>query len=197
MILGGLQSCSFSDYPTKTAAVVFTQGCNFRCPFCHNSSLLKTKNKSALTEEYFFEFLKKRIGLLDGVVISGGEPTMQSDLPLFTSRIKDLGFPVKLDTNGSDPTMIEKLLSQNLIDYIAMDIKAPMDKYNTLCGVKVDCNKIHSSITLIATSGIEHHFRTTEVQPLLSKQDLKTILSLVPGGSSHIQQPFIDSSTRQ
>jgi len=197
MILGGLQTCSFSDYPTKTAAVVFTQGCNFRCSFCHNGSLLQTKSKGTLSEEYFFEFLKKRIGLLGGVVISGGEPTLQTDLPLFTSRIKDLGFPVKLDTNGSNPTMVKKMLSQNLIDYIAMDIKAPMDKYNTLCGVKVDSKKIHSSIALIATSGIKHHFRTTEVQSLLSKQDLKTIFSLVPDGSSHIRQPFIDSNAWQ
>ena len=191
MILGGLQTCSFSNYPAKTAAVVFTQGCNFRCPFCHNGSLLQTKSKGTLSEKYFFEFLKKRIGLLDGVVISGGEPTLQNDLARFIACIKELGFAVKLDTNGSNPTMVEKLLSGNLIDYIAMDIKAPLEKYDTLCGRQVDIANIRTTISLISTGSIAHHFRTTKVDTLLTPGDILQIQSLVPQKSGHTLQTFI------
>ena len=190
MILGGLQTCSFSDYPAKTAAVVFTQGCNFRCPFCHNRSLLRINNEGALTEEYFFDFLKKRIELLDGVVISGGEPTLQANLPEFIATIKAIGFSVKLDTNGSNPAMVEKLISRDMIDYIAMDIKAPFEKYDALCGVEVDCTKVSRSISHIAKSDIDHHFRTTEVKHLLTDQDMKAIQSLVPIHSKHIVQTY-------
>jgi len=197
MILGGLQSCSFSDYPAKTAAVVFTQGCNFRCPFCHNGSLLKMKSKGVLSEKYFFEFLKKRIGLLDSVVVSGGEPTLQNDLVRFIACIKELGFAVKLDTNGSNPSMVEKLLSGNLIDYIAMDIKAPLEKYDSLCGIQVDTANIQTTISLISTCSVAHHFRTTEVTTLLTSGDILQLQSLVPLESRHILQTFIPETARK
>jgi len=197
MIISGLQPCSFSDYPGKTAAVLFTQGCNFCCPFCHNGALLPRKNKGTLEVNDVFDFLKKRAGQLDGVVISGGEPTEQPDLPDFVGCIKELGFPVKLDTNGSNPFMVEKLLSGKLIDYIAMDIKAPLAKYDKLCGVQVDTSAICRTISLISASSVPHHFRTTEVKPLLTRQDVEDLRSLIPAGSRHVLQAFIAETAWQ
>jgi len=197
MVIGGIQPCSFSDYPGKVAAVLFTQGCNFRCPFCHNGSLLARKDAGVLKEKDAFDFLKRRIGQLGGVVISGGEPTEQPDLPDFVGRIKELGFPVKLDTNGSNPLMVEKLLSRELVDYIAMDIKAPLSKYDVLCGVKVDPGAICQTISLISASSVTHHFRTTLVEPLITEQDLEEIQSLVPAGARHVVQPFIAETAWQ
>jgi pyruvate formate lyase activating enzyme len=197
MKIGGMQPCSFSDYPGKVAAVLFTQGCNFRCPFCHNGSLLSKKGNESYSEEEVFTFLKMRKGKLDGVVITGGEPTQHRDLPEFIRRIKQLGFLVKLDTNGSNPSMVEELLEENLIDYLAMDIKAPLNKYDSLCGVQVNTGLISKSISIIGSSKVAHHFRTTNVKPLLKKDDFKNLLDLVPGNSKHITQPFISENAWQ
>ncbi len=191
MVIGGLQRCSFSDYPGQMAAVLFTQGCNFRCPFCHNGSLLAVKGTVRYEEEDIFDFLKLRRGRLSGVVISGGEPTEHKDLPQFTARVKALGFKVKLDTNGSRPEMVELLLKEGIVDYVAMDIKAPINKYDTLCGVRVDTRAIRQSISLIAAGGVAHHFRTTYVKPLLMESDLVELGALVPSDSKHITQPFV------
>jgi pyruvate formate lyase activating enzyme len=191
MLIGGIQRCSFSDYPGKVAAVLFTQGCNFRCPFCHNASLLGKKGKNTIAEKEVFDFLKCRRGRLQGVVITGGEPTEHSDLPQFISKIKELDFAVKLDTNGSRPKMIERLLQEKLVDYFAMDIKAPLRKYNTLCGVNVDIQAIRLAISTIAASTVPHHFRTTNVKPLLTEEDLNEVLTLVPPSSEHITQVFV------
>ncbi len=188
MIIGGLQACSFCDYPQKTAAVVFTQGCNFRCPFCHNGSLLDKRERGDLKEIDFFTFLKKRTGLLDGVVVSGGEPTQHQDLPCFIGKIRGLGFPVKLDTNGSNPQMVADLLDRGLLDYIAMDIKAPLTKYSRLCGVEVNCDNIVKTIDIIAQDGIPHHFRTTYMKTLLTDRDIAWIQSYLPENSSYIIQ---------
>jgi len=144
MLIGGIQRCSFSDYPGKVAAVLFTQGCNFRCPFCHNGTLLSKNGDNTLEEQEVFDFLKLRKGKLHGVVITGGEPTEHDDLPQFIRKIRELGFVIKLDTNGSHPEMIELLLQEKLIDYFAMDIKAPFNKYNTLCGIDVDIQAIRT-----------------------------------------------------
>ena len=146
MIIGGLEKLTFLDYPDHLAAIIFTQGCNFRCRFCYNPMLVlprqgeDVKNKeekgfSALSTEDLFLFLRERFGRLDGVVITGGEPTMHPDLPSFIQKIKEIGYLVKLDTNGTNPGMIEKLLKEILIDYIAMDLKAPLDKYEEVVGV--------------------------------------------------------------
>jgi pyruvate formate lyase activating enzyme len=191
MVIGGLQRCSFSDYPGYPAAVIFTQGCNFRCPFCHNGSLLVTKTAARYEKGEIFNFLKNRQGRLDGVVISGGEPTEQADLPQFVERLNELGFAVKLDTNGSHPEIVELLLKEGLVDYIAMDIKAPLDKYDLLCGVRVDTGAVRRSMALIVASGVAHHFRTTYVKPLLTEIDLAKLRGLVPPGSKHITQPFV------
>jgi pyruvate formate lyase activating enzyme len=191
MLIGGIQRCSFSDYPGKVAAVLFSQGCNFRCPFCHNGSLLGKRGDSALEEQEVFDFLKRRKGKIQGVVITGGEPTEHIDLPQFIKRIRRLDFPIKLDTNGSHPEMIEKLLQKGLIDYLAMDIKAPLHKYDTLCGVTVDIQAICMTISIVGASKIPHHFRTTYVKQLLTENDLAELMLLLPLGSQHITQPFV------
>lgn len=191
MIIGGIQPCSFSDYPSKTAAVIFTQGCNFRCPFCHNGSLLSRDKTGIISEQACFDFLEKRMEHLDGVVISGGEPTIHTDLLDFTLQIRSLGYLVKLDTNGSKPLMLKQLLDKQSLDYIAMDIKAPLEKYAQLCGLPVNTENINTSMEIIATSGIAHHFRTTEVNHLLNAKDLCKINDLVPTGSAYVVQPFV------
>lgn len=194
MVIGGMQCCSFSDYPGKVAAVFFTQGCNFRCPFCHNGSLLGKKGDTVHAEREVFDFLKLRRGRLGGVVITGGEPTEQTDLPQFINKVKKLDFTVKLDTNGSHPEMVELLLKEELVDYIAMDIKAPLGKYDTLCGVNVDTLAICRTISVISASKVSHHFRTTYVKPLLTENDLAELLALVPPNSKHITQPFVSET---
>ena len=138
-VIGGVQKTSLVDFPHRVAAVVFTQGCNFRCGYCHNPLLLPKSNSEldseSFTKEKFFAFLKTRIGKLDGIVITGGEPTLQSGLYDFIKEIKQMGFDIKLDTNGTNPKIVEKLLSDNLLDYIAMDIKAPLEKYPQIINI--------------------------------------------------------------
>lgn len=193
MKIGGLVKFSLSDFPGRVAAVVFTQGCNFRCPFCHNSSLIRhnVTNGSLIPEEEFFEFLKLRSSQLDAVVISGGEPTIQPGLSTLLCRIKAMDFLVKLDTNGSKPNVLQDLLKNNLIDYIAMDIKAPLHMYNRLSGVRAPISQIKESIALISQGGIAHEFRTTVVKSLLSAKDVRSIQrKLVPPGSTHLLQKF-------
>ena len=192
MKIGGLNKFSLSDYPGHVAAVVFTQGCNFRCPFCHNGSLIPGDVSESLLipEEKVFEFLKDRSSQLDGVVISGGEPTIQPDLSDFIHRIKTIGFLIKLDTNGSLPEVLRKLMKEKLIDFIAMDIKAPLDIYDRLTGAQTPVSQIQESIKLIANSDIAHEFRTTVVKPLLSPGDLLSIRKLIPPVSTHHLQKF-------
>jgi pyruvate formate lyase activating enzyme len=143
-----------------------------------------------IPEETFLGFLKARINRLDAIVVSGGEPCIQPDLPTFISQIKAMGFPVKLDTNGSRPHVLRRLLGGNLLDYIAMDVKAPLHMYDRLCGVHVPINRIKESIELISSSGMQHEFRTTVVEPLLSPADIRSIQKLVPVGSKHRLQGF-------
>ena len=142
MKISGLQKLTLLDYPGKMACTVFTYGCNFRCPFCHNALLVTEENSDCIDEDEFFSFLKKRQGILDGVCISGGEPTLQKDLPEFISKIKALGYYVKLDTNGSSPLLLKKLIEEKLIDYVAMDIKNSPAKYDITCGCRVDIDVV-------------------------------------------------------
>jgi len=192
MKIGGLHKFSLSDFPGLVAAVVFTQGCNFRCPWCHNGSLIPTNvpASSLIPQEKVFDFLKGPSNRLDGVVITGGEPTIQPDLSEFIHRIIDMVFLVKLDTNGSQPEVLHRLLKEKLIDFIAMDIKAPLDIYDRLTGIHTPINRIKESIELITNSAIAHEFRTTVVKPLLSPQDLLAIRKLIPPGSTHRLQKF-------
>jgi len=198
MFIGGLQKSSLIDYPEKISAIIFTQGCNFRCPYCHNPELIEVKSKeqrvkSSKTE--LFDFLKSRIGKLDGVVITGGEPTLHKDLPEFIKKIKDLGFSVKLDTNGTNPKMLQKLIDEKLIDYVAMDIKAPLDKYAEVVCAKVDTSKIQESIDILKNSDIEYEFRTTVVKSQLSYYDFEQIGNLIRGGRKYYLQRFLPTKT--
>ena len=193
MKIGGFQSLTLSDFPGMTAAIVFTQGCNFRCPFCHNGSLLNTNIdcKNLLSEQNVFEELESRKHILDGLVISGGEPTIQTDLLKFIRNVRDLGYKIKLDTNGSRPDIIEKLISENVLDYIAMDIKAPLDKYSCLSGVEVETNNILKSIEIISSAEVISEFRTTCVPELLTETDIETIRSMVPSKTKYTIQEFV------
>ena len=194
MKIGGMNTFSLSDYPGKVAAVVFTQGCNFQCPFCHNHSLIPhnpAPDAAGIEASEVLSFLEKRRGKLDAVVVSGGEPTLQSGLPIFLGRIKDMGFAIKLDTNGSRPEMVESLLSSALVDYIAMDLKAPRKIYSRLAGIEVPTGKIARSVEKISKSGIDHEFRTTVVDGLLEERDIEEIRKWVPSGSFHRLQKFL------
>lgn len=190
MRIGGLQKFTLSDFPGTPAAIIFTQGCNFRCPFCHNGGLLPDRGDYEITEEALFDWLGEKHGKLEGVVISGGEPTLHDDLPDFLAEIRTRGYKVKLDTNGSRPDMLGHILEHNLVDFIAMDIKAPWHKYNLLCGTEVDCRAIQESVKIIAKSIIGHLFRTTFATPLLSQDDIQTVRTSLPQGSVHIIQAF-------
>jgi pyruvate formate lyase activating enzyme len=190
--LGGLVRFTLTDYPGRAAAVVFTQGCNFRCPFCHNGRLLPRDAAAddRWSERAVLSFLQTRAGQLSGLVVSGGEPTLQADLPRFLHRVKALGYAVKLDTNGSRPEVLRQLLCERLLDFVAMDVKAPWEHYARLAGVPVDTDALRASVGLLAQSGIPHEFRTTVVPPLLTDADLADIANALPAGSPHRCQPF-------
>ncbi|MBN1163936.1 MAG: anaerobic ribonucleoside-triphosphate reductase activating protein, partial [Candidatus Krumholzibacteriota bacterium] len=192
MRIGGFQKFSLSDFPGRTAAIIFTQGCNFRCPFCHNWSLIPSRSDSGrhLAAEKILSFLALRSGQLDGVVLSGGEPTLQPDLAEFIGLIKALHYEIKLDTNGSRPEVIRALLERNLVNFISMDVKAPPHKYDRLSGISSPLDKIKESIRIISGSGVEHEFRTTLVDHLLSPADIPLLRSLIPPGSKHTRQPY-------
>jgi pyruvate formate lyase activating enzyme len=173
MRIGGLQKFSLIDYPGRISAIVFTQGCNFRCPYCHNPELVDpVQYGPVLPEEEVISFLEKRRGKLDAVTMTGGEPTLQPDLDRFLQEIKKMGYLIKLDTNGSMPDTLERLIHAGLVDYLAMDVKGPLKKYGQIAGTEVQTRKIRKSIALIANSGIDHEFRTTVVRSQLDNEDL-------------------------
>ena len=189
--LAGLQKTTFIDYPEKIACIVFTQGCNFRCGYCHNPELFENK-EPVLKVPAFFEFLNKRKGKLDGVVITGGEPTLHGkDLIEFIKEVISLGFLVKLDTNGTHPDVLQELLNENLLDYIAMDIKAPLAKYKAITQTDIDTKIIKKSIDMIMNSGVDYEFRTTIVKSQLSVEDLRQIGELIQGAKRYYMQKFL------
>jgi len=192
MNLAGFVPLSLCDFPGRVAAVVFTQGCNFRCPWCHNGHLIPLAADAArrVSEAEVFEVLEARRTRLGGVVVSGGEPTLQPALPRFLRRIKALGLEVKLDTNGSRPEVLRGLLRERLVDFIAMDVKAPWGKYHRLAGQACDTLLLRRSMRLVAASGLPHEFRTTRVESLLSGDDCDEIVRQVPAGSVHKWQRF-------
>ncbi|HIS36834.1 TPA: anaerobic ribonucleoside-triphosphate reductase activating protein [Candidatus Scatousia excrementigallinarum] len=185
MLIGGLQKTSLLDFPDRISAIVFTAGCNFRCGYCHNPELI---NSIAPVQDVL-EFLQSRTGKLDGVVITGGEPCLQKELPEFIKEVKSLGFAVKLDTNGSLPNMLEKVLPD--VDYVAMDIKAPLDKYSLIVNRHVDIEKISQSIDMIMSYGVDYEFRTTVVSSQLGFDDFQKIGLLLNGASRYYLQKFI------
>ncbi|MCP4753737.1 MAG: anaerobic ribonucleoside-triphosphate reductase activating protein [Proteobacteria bacterium] len=191
MKIGGWEPFSLTDFAGHCAAVVFTQGCNFRCPFCHNGELIPfTGNRRPIEPSEVFMFLKTRIGKLDGIVLGGGEPTLQPNLSGFLEELQAMGFRTKLDTNGSRPDVIGRLVADNRVDYIAMDVKAPFSIYPRLTGVPVDNDAIRDSMAVIADSGLPHEFRTTVVPHLLSARDLSETKKQVPTGSPYRQQAY-------
>lgn len=195
MQIGGLQKVTLIDYPGRLAAVVFLVGCNFKCPWCYSSELVlpeKIKNQPKIPEKEFFQFLKSREGLLEGVVICGGEPTINKDLPVFIKKIKKLGFLVKLDTNGSNPKMLKDLIDKELIDYVAMDIKAPLaeKKYNKTTGTKGLLSKVKKSIEILEKSGVDYEFRTTVVPGFHSKDDILEIAKFIRKTKKYYLQNF-------
>jgi len=186
MIIAGLQKSTLIDYPKKIACVVFLAVCNFRCPWCYSAELvlpLKIANQPRISEQEFFSFLRERKGLLDGVVICGGEPTVNKDLPNFIEKIKQLGFSVKLDTNGSNPEMLKDLVKARLVDYVAMDIKAsPNNKiYQSILGEGVKLTDIEESVKFLKNYNIDFEFRTTVVPSIHSKEEFKEIANWIGG----------------
>ncbi len=189
MNIAGFQPLTLSDFPGRTAALIFTQGCNLRCPFCHNHELIEPC--ATVDADEILAQLQRRRHLLDGVVISGGEPTLQVKLIEFIENIKTLGMAIKLDTNGTRPEVLADLLQRDLLDYVAMDLKASWDRYADLAGVDVDVTALQQSVQLILASGIEHQFRTTWVKSLLSKHDLQRIQAELPSGANYRVQEFV------
>lgn len=188
MQIAGLQKTSFVDYPGQPAAVVFTPYCNFECAYCHNAQILHA-DTPLVAESYVWEHLERRAGTLKALVISGGEPTLQQQLGAFIRRAKRLGYLIKLDTNGSRPQTLRELLRAKLIDYIAMDIKAPIERYEEIACVKIDADAIRTSITLIRNSGLPHEFRTTFC-PQLSVDDVVAASLLVKGTAHYYLQQY-------
>jgi len=184
MILGGLQKITLIDFPGKIAATVFLSGCNFFCPWCYSPELVlseKIKKQPKVSEKEFFDFLKSKQDLLEGIVICGGEPTLNEDLPEFIKKIKKMGYLVKLDTNGSNPKMLKSLIDKKLVDYVAMDIKTSKDNYLKVFGKKVKIKDIEKSVEVLKNSKIDSEFRTTVVPTIHTKEDFIKIAKWIGG----------------
>lgn len=187
----GLQKTSLIDYAPYMSCVIFLAGCNFRCPFCQNPNLIAEIDKTpTISKEELLSFLQKRKKWLEGVVITGGEPCMNEDLPELIKKIKELGYKVKLDTNGANPAMIKELINKKLIDYVAMDIKGPWEEYDKIANVKVDKEDIQKSIDIIKNSGINYELRMTVVPTLIKKEDFEKIGDWLKGSKKFVLQQF-------
>lgn len=212
MIIQGLQKMTLLDYPGHVACTVFLGGCDFRCSFCHNYELvdpaffsypddpMSDKSNSVklqgITDEQFLDYLRTRKGLLDGVAITGGEPCLRNDLPEFIARIREEGFLVKLDTNGNHPDMLRKLIGQNLVNYVSMDIKNSPAKYAETVGLMaIDMDYIRESIDLLIMGGIPYEFRTTVIDQFHEADDFREIGEMIRGAEKYFIQPFVDRET--
>ena len=194
MLINGFQKMTLLDFPGKVACTVFLGGCNFRCPFCHNAGLVLGSNPESYTEEEILSYLEKRKGLLDGVCITGGEPTLRPDLLPFIEKVKALGFAVKLDTNGTNPALLKELLDNALVDYVAMDIKNSFEKYPETCGLDVmELDSIKESIALLIGGKVDFEFRTTVVSPLHTAEDIEALAKEISGAEKYFIQNFVDS----
>lgn len=194
--IGGVQKLSLVDYPGHVAAALFLTGCNMRCGYCHNPELvLPERLAPSIPVDEVMSFLRSRLGRLDGVVISGGEPTVSQDLPLLAAMIKELGYDVKLDTNGTHPEMVADMIDAGMIDFVAMDVKGPLDKYIEIAARPIDLAAIERSVRLLIDSGIEHEFRTTVVREQLAVEDFHAVGQLVKGADRFALQHFIPKET--
>ncbi len=191
MKIGGFQQISLNEFPGRIAAIIFTQGCNFRCPYCHNPELVKPELFSDLIPEaQVLDFLERRRGKLDGVSITGGEPLLQPDLLFFLDKVKKMGYEVKLDTNGSEPEILERLIKERLVDYLAMDIKGPSARYAEIVRTQLDIEKIRRSIAVIMASSIDYEFRTTLVPSLINDCELAEAAHMIDGAKRYVLQRF-------
>lgn len=191
----GLQKITLLDYPAKVACTVFLGGCNFRCPFCHNPDLVfASEEEEGISEKEFFEFLSQRKGLLDGVCITGGEPMLEKDLPLFIKKIREMEFLVKLDTNGSFPDRLQPLVENRLVDYVAMDIKNSKEHYGKTIGIPLyDTTKIEQSVAILMKGSVPYEFRTTLIHEFHTRSDMHAIGAWLRGCRSYFLQTFEDS----
>lgn len=195
-IFAGLQKLTLLDFPGKVACTLFTKGCNFRCPFCHNASLVvRTEEQRMYDNAEILAFLKKRVGILDGVAITGGEPTLMSGLYDFIKSVKEMGYAVKLDTNGTRPEVLKKLVLDGLVDYVAMDIKNSPEKYAHTCGLpsNYDLSKIEESIRFLMDGHVDFEFRTTVAKPFHTEEDFVKIGEWIKGSEKYFLQQFKDS----
>ncbi|RGU95731.1 anaerobic ribonucleoside-triphosphate reductase activating protein [Clostridium sp. AF15-17LB] len=195
MVIQGLQKLTLLDYPGKVACTIFTAGCNFRCPFCHNASLVVDtyKNKEIKLDD-IFAFLKKRMGVLDGVCVTGGEPLIQPDIEAFLRRIKEMGYAIKLDTNGSFPDKLKRLVDEKLVDYVAMDIKNSQESYGKTIGIQdYDIRNIHRSVQYLLSDAVPYEFRTTVVLEFHQRSDFESIGRWIKGAQRYYLQQFVDS----
>lgn len=186
----GVQKTTLLDFPGHIACTVFLGGCNFKCPFCYNSSLINCDSSSFIAEKDFFAFLNKRIGILDGVAITGGEPLINPEIKTFIKKIKELGFKVKLDTNGSFPDALQSLIEDELIDYVAMDIKNTFEKYPMTTNCCIDIDNIKRSIQLLINGKIDYEFRTTVVKEFHSIEDFEIISQNIKGAKNYYLQSY-------
>ena len=194
MRIGGLEKCSLIDYPGKISAIVFTIGCNFRCSYCHNPELVES-TAAVIPEEEIFAFLSKRTKVLDAVTVTGGEPTIHHDILEFLKRIKALGYLVKLDSNGTNPHTLTEAINAGIIDYIAMDIKAPLPLYPNVIQRPVDVEALRESIRIIMESGLDYEFRTTVERSLTNEDDIRGIGEAIKGAKIHYLQKFVPTKT--
>lgn len=193
MIINGFEKLSLVDYPGLTAATVFTGACNMRCPFCHNAILvIDAKHQPIVEEQYVLDYLNKRKGIIDGLCITGGEPTLQKDLDAFIKKCKETGVKIKLDSNGTNPETLKSLISQNLLDYVAMDIKNCKEKYSITANASIDLTKIQESIDILESSNIDHEFRTTLVKEFHTIEDIEKIAQWLDGTNKYYLQKFED-----
>ena len=201
MVFSGFQKLTLLDFPQKTAAIVFTKGCNFRCPFCHNSELLDGTAEPVMTQQELLVFLEKRKGLLDGVCITGGEPTLQKDLPELLGQIKQLGYAVKLDTNGYRPEVLKTLVAKGLVDYVAMDVKNSPDRYAETAGLPgLNITRMEESLAFLLSGGVDYELRTTVAEPLHDRKAMEDIVCWMGNISKNkvrrfFIQPFADRDT--
>ena len=202
MLILGFQKTTLLDYPGKLASIVFTGGCNLFCPYCQNSELafnFDPDKTAPVSEDEVLEHLKKRRGMIEGLVITGGEPTLQKDLPSFIRKVRSLGLLIKLDTNGTNPSLLKELLDEGLLDYVAMDIKQSIEKYPAACGLPAGgntdalLNRVKESINILLSCGIDYEFRTTVVRELFEKEDLPKLASMIKGAKSYYLQGFQNS----
>ena len=189
MKIGGIQKTSLLDYPDIISAIIWTVGCNFRCPFCYNKDIV-FGNVQLISENEVISFLEKRKGMLEGLVITGGEPLMHKDISDFCEKVKKMSYLIKIDTNGMYPEKLKDLIYKKLVDYVAMDIKAPKKKYEKLTNVKVSIKKIEESIKILKNSNIDYEFRTTFVPELLTKDDILEIAKWLKGSKRFYMQQF-------